>query len=86
MIRDILSVMKKELKETLTITLSGGHLFSSIVLISIFGLFLRFWRPEGTSTHNFCLETGTESLSLFAVCNGRFFLWSCIRGVIIWSR
>jgi len=46
MIRDILSVMKKELKETLTITLSGGHLFSSIVLISIFGLFLPFQEGE----------------------------------------
>ena len=70
MLRDVMTVMKKELKEIFTITLSKGHLFSSAVLIGIFGLFLPY--REG----DFFLRQTSASLTLYIllvpliVCSG----------------
>jgi len=70
MMHDAFIVAKKELREILTISLSKGHLFTSAVLIGIFGLFLPY--QEG----DFFLRQTSASLSLYIflvpliICSG----------------
>ncbi len=68
--RDILTVVKKELKEILVITFTRGHLLSSAFLLGIFGFFIPYEQGE------FFLRQTSTSLSLYVffvpllICSG----------------